>query len=179
MKQIVIGVMGLTLYSLAYAQDMKGMDMTKKPTITTPQPVTYTCIMHPQIHATKPGNCPICGMKLIKENSKNITQHPAIKKPDNKPIPVKDTLIKIDNKGRLTVHDTSHKRNEVPMQKTDDNPEKTIVMKISPAIVRYDLYVNDTVVNYTGKARHAIAINGCIPAPTLYFTEGDTAEIYV
>jgi FtsP/CotA-like multicopper oxidase with cupredoxin domain len=34
-------------------------------------------------------------------------------------------------------------------------------------------------VRYTGKKRHAIAINGSIPAPTLYFTEGDTAEIYV
>lgn len=26
----------------------------------------YTCSMHPQIHKDKPGNCPICGMKLIK-----------------------------------------------------------------------------------------------------------------
>jgi FtsP/CotA-like multicopper oxidase with cupredoxin domain len=45
--------------------------------------------------------------------------------------------------------------------------------------VRYDLYVTDTVVNYTGKAKKAIAVNGSIPMPTLYFTEGDTAEIYV
>ena len=29
--------------------------------------VTYTCPMHAEIHATKPGNCPKCGMKLIKE----------------------------------------------------------------------------------------------------------------
>ena len=27
----------------------------------------YTCRMHPQIHADKPGNCPICGMALIKK----------------------------------------------------------------------------------------------------------------
>jgi len=26
----------------------------------------YTCSMHPQIHEENPGNCPICGMKLIK-----------------------------------------------------------------------------------------------------------------
>jgi FtsP/CotA-like multicopper oxidase with cupredoxin domain len=45
--------------------------------------------------------------------------------------------------------------------------------------VRYDLYVADTVVNYTGKRIKAIAINGRIPAPTLTFTEGDSAEIYV
>ena len=26
----------------------------------------YTCSMHPQIHEDHPGNCPVCGMKLIK-----------------------------------------------------------------------------------------------------------------
>ncbi len=46
-------------------------------------------------------------------------------------------------------------------------------------VVRYDLYVKDTLVNFTGKEKRAIAINGQIPMPTLTFTEGDTAEIYV
>jgi CopA family copper-resistance protein len=45
--------------------------------------------------------------------------------------------------------------------------------------VRYDLYVKDTIVNYSGKEKKAIAINGTIPGPTMNFTEGDTAEIYV
>ncbi len=30
--------------------------------------VFYTCPMHPQIHETKPGQCPICGMTLEKKN---------------------------------------------------------------------------------------------------------------
>tara|TARA_R110000737_G_scaffold131637_1_gene163402 strand:- start:8708 stop:10990 length:2283 start_codon:yes stop_codon:yes gene_type:complete len=46
-------------------------------------------------------------------------------------------------------------------------------------IVHYDLYVTDTIVNFTGKERRAIAVNGQIPMPTLTFTEGDTAEIVV
>ena len=46
-------------------------------------------------------------------------------------------------------------------------------------VVRYDLYVTDTLVNYTGKSKRAIAVNGQIPMPTLTFTEDDTAEIYV
>ncbi|WP_159476755.1 multicopper oxidase domain-containing protein [Dyadobacter sp. 3J3] len=46
-------------------------------------------------------------------------------------------------------------------------------------IVRYDLYVRDTTVNFSGKEKRAIAVNGHIPMPTLTFTEGDTAEIYV
>ena len=45
--------------------------------------------------------------------------------------------------------------------------------------VRYDLYVKDTLVNFTGKTKKAIAVNGQIPMPTLVFTEGDTAEIHV
>lgn len=48
-----------------------------------------------------------------------------------------------------------------------------------PKNVRYDLYVKDTLVNFTGKKKRAIAINGSIPAPTLVFTEGDTAEVYL
>ncbi|NRT11767.1 multicopper oxidase domain-containing protein [Flavobacterium sp. 14A] len=46
-------------------------------------------------------------------------------------------------------------------------------------VVRYDLYVRDTIVNFTGKEKRAIAVNGQIPMPTLTFTEGDTAEIHV
>ena len=48
-----------------------------------------------------------------------------------------------------------------------------------PKVVRYDLYVRDTIVNFSGKPKRAIAVNGQIPMPTLTFTEGDTAEIYV
>ncbi len=45
--------------------------------------------------------------------------------------------------------------------------------------VKYELTVTDTVVNFSGKEKRAIAVNGQIPMPTLVFTEGDTAEIHV
>ena len=45
--------------------------------------------------------------------------------------------------------------------------------------VRYDLYIKDSIVNFSGKEKRAIAVNGQIPMPTLTFTEGDTAEIHV
>ncbi len=48
-----------------------------------------------------------------------------------------------------------------------------------PGKVIYHLYITDTTVNYTGKTRPAIAINGTVPAPQLDFTEGDSAVIYV
>lgn len=50
---------------------------------------------------------------------------------------------------------------------------------LAQKVVRYDLYVRDTTVNFTGKEKRAIAVNGQIPMPTLTFTEGDTAEIWV
>ena len=29
----------------------------------------YTCTMHPQVISTQPGNCPLCGMKLVKKTA--------------------------------------------------------------------------------------------------------------
>ena len=46
-------------------------------------------------------------------------------------------------------------------------------------VVRYDLTIKDTIVNFSGKEKRAIAVNGQIPMPTLTFTEGDIAEIVV
>lgn len=64
---------------------------------------------------------------------------------------------------------------DYPLQPVQTKP----VMAYSGKKVEYDLYVTDTMVNFTGKHRHAIAINGQIPAPILEFTEGDTAIIRV
>ena len=67
---------------------MQGMDHSKMPGMSAPSPaakaaekpgdkpeaaakspaVFYTCPMHPQIHEAKPGQCPICGMTLVKKN---------------------------------------------------------------------------------------------------------------
>jgi hypothetical protein len=37
--------------------------------VATQQQVKYTCTMHPQVIEDKPGNCPICGMKLVEMKS--------------------------------------------------------------------------------------------------------------
>ncbi|HVC08411.1 MAG TPA: multicopper oxidase domain-containing protein [Elusimicrobiota bacterium] len=45
--------------------------------------------------------------------------------------------------------------------------------------VTYDLSIGGKKVDFTGKTAAALAINGTIPGPTLYFQEGDTAVIRV
>ena len=130
-KKITILLFLLFTYSIASAQEIKGMDMNKKETKLQVQSVTYTCPMHPEIHAPRPGNCPKCGMKLIKEKPKQVTK------------------------------------------------PKSVKPSAPPRTIRYDLYIADTVVTFGKKSKRAIAVNGQIPMPTLIFTEGDTAEIYV
>jgi len=142
------------------------------------QPVTYTCPMHPQIHATKPGNCPICGMKLVKEKPKVVKQ----------PETIRDTVAKDTMNMRNMPMDTIKKKdntmdmdnmNETVIPKVNIGPIKTIINNTPPRTVHYDLYVRDTMVSFGKKSKRAIAVNGQIPMPTLTFTEGDTAEIMV
>ncbi|PKL85865.1 MAG: copper oxidase [Ignavibacteriae bacterium HGW-Ignavibacteriae-1] len=65
------------------------------------------------------------------------------------------------------------------MHKSSMENMKTITNNTPPRTVRYDLFIADTIVTFGKKPTRAIAVNGQIPMPTLTFTEGDTAEIYV
>lgn len=135
------------------------------------QETYYTCVMHPEIHEKKPGKCPKCGMALVKEKTK--TTKKAIVK---KPIVVKK-IVTTPKKEVTPPKKETPKIEETPK----DQPTieiKTVTKTISKT-VRYDLYVRDTIVNIGNKPKRAIAVNGQIPMPTLTFTEGDIAEIYV
>lgn len=172
-KKITILLFLLFTYSIASAQEMQGMDMNKKETKLV-KPVTYTCPMHPEIHATKPGNCPKCGMKLIKEKSKQVAKPKAVK-PSDVQKPKEKAKKKSMDMGNMQMDNS----NNMHMPKANLGNIKTILSHTPPHTIRYDLYIADTVVTFGNKSKRAIAVNGLIPMPTLTFTEGDTAEIYV
>lgn len=163
----------------AKKEGMGKMNMApQKAAVETPSSgETYTCPMHPDIHASKPGNCPKCGMKLVKETPKTApTKH------NRMDMPMKEDAKKADSmeamKGMQMGDDNATMEN-IKKAKAQLGPIKTITSSTPPRTVRYDLYVADTTVTYGKKSKRAIAVNGQIPMPTLTFTEGDTALIYV
>ena len=78
-KLLITFVLALALQAV-HAQQMKATEATKKEAKLPFQVVTYTCPMHPEIHASKPGNCPKCGMKLVKEKAKSKSEATVISK---------------------------------------------------------------------------------------------------
>ncbi len=50
----------------------------KKKNVSANPEVFYTCSMHPQVMQEQPGNCPVCGMKLIPVEKKKGTDADAI-----------------------------------------------------------------------------------------------------
>lgn len=163
--------------------------------------------MHPEVVSSKAGDCPKCGMTLVKKTV--AIQSKIIAKPQIKPPQKTEIKTEIKNKSKVKVKvkiekkiDTkkvneSKKAEKVDQSKFNLDSKTQSESKPQPQIpvlkrnsengklsfggktVRYDLYVKDTIVNFTGKNRRAIAVNGKLQAPTLYFTEGDTAEIYL
>jgi len=164
---------------------IKGMDMSKKENANHSQPITYTCVMHPEIHSNKPGNCPKCGMKLVKEKSKvNANKAKDDMKMGDMKTPMKDGDKTMEDMGGMKMDgmqmdNANETMDNIIMAKKNLGPIKTITSQARPHTVRYDLYIRDTTVIFGKKPKRAIAVNGQIPMPTLTFTEGDTAEIWV
>lgn len=153
--------------------------------------VIYTCTMHPEVKMDKPGNCPKCGMTLVKKTIKT-TQPKAVprKQEASKPndtVPAKKEMKDMQEMHEMKEMDMKADTNmHMPDKMNMDHSELDAANQIGGKVivtpgktVRYDLYVTDTMVNFTGKQRHGLAVNGSIPAPPLIFTEGDTAEVYL
>jgi membrane fusion protein, copper/silver efflux system len=65
----------IILLAIVFLWSISGCRQATKEEVTPNSDIYYTCSMHPNVIAAKPGNCPICGMKLIAA-SKSQTQKP-------------------------------------------------------------------------------------------------------
>jgi CopA family copper-resistance protein len=195
MKKTILIILIIGICSSSMAQEHMNMPMPKKENTKPTEKVIYTCVMHPEVKMDKPGYCPKCGMKLVKKIIKiSVSQQPGKKNAQalKDTVPGEKQMKDMGMKGMDMKKDSSPKKHiNMDMPVNDDkmvmDSNKTYVadqiqgkVNLLPGkTVRYDLFVKDTIVNFTGKEKHAYAINGSIPAPTLTFTEGDTAEIYL
>lgn len=64
--------------------------------------VFYTCSMHPQIMQNTPGDCPICGMELIKVEKKKVASDESIMLSDQQ---IQLGNIQVDTIGKGTIGD--------------------------------------------------------------------------
>ena len=167
MKKIIVMAFGLALYSFASAQDMPGMKMPMPDKSKKVQKKKTPAKETKKTGEMKNMNMP---MSADKKDSMNMPMKDSSQKMEMKDMKMdseKEMKMKMDNMGNMD------------MPKVNLGPIKTIINNTPPRTVRYDLYIRDTIVNFTGKSKRAIAVNGQIPMPTLTFTEGDTAEIWV
>ena len=167
-NKILIIILYLVCNYHATSQNLNGANSQKRSNVSVSQQTFYTCAKHPQIHESKPGNCPICGMALVKEKSKN---------PKKAVVKKTITTKKVISETKKEIPQTKEEITDLPKKKSVN--ETKIKPKTISKTVRYDLYVRDTTVTIGNKPKRAISVNGQIPMPTLTFTEGDIAEIYV
>ncbi len=77
-KQILLGI-GITSMLILGACASNTQKDTKQTATEIPEGIYYTCTMHPDVHSDKPGNCPICGMELVKKENamtdSTMTEH--------------------------------------------------------------------------------------------------------
>ena len=92
MKYFIVITMSLLLFACG----------GKKKVVSVNPDVFYTCSMHPQIMQDSPGNCPICGMKLIAVEKKKGANADAIMLSDQQ---IQLGNIQVDTVGKGNIGD--------------------------------------------------------------------------
>lgn len=87
----------LTILLLSSCKEQKQRTVT-----SANKDVYYTCSIHPQVHEEHPGDCPICGMKLITVSNKSHNSNTQIQLSAEQ---IKLGNIKADTVGKGTIGD--------------------------------------------------------------------------
>ncbi len=118
MKYFIVITMSLLLFSC------KGK---KKVALANPD-IFYTCSMHPQVMQDRPGNCPICGMKLIPVEKKKGTDADAIMLSDQQ---IQLGNIQVDTIGKGNIGDET---TLTATMNVDETKTETVSARVSGRI---------------------------------------------
>jgi len=72
MKKLFLIYVTILIVAIPFMQSCNSKQAKEDKTMASSEDL-YTCSMHPQVLEHHPGNCPICGMKLIKKNAATAT----------------------------------------------------------------------------------------------------------
>lgn len=72
-KSLIISMIAISM-ALAFNACSSSSNKNASSETKTNDKVVYTCTMHPEVRSDKPGNCPKCGMTLVKMEPADTTK---------------------------------------------------------------------------------------------------------
>jgi len=111
----------------------------------------YHCPMHPSYISDKPGDCPICGMKLVSVNQNEVDQNSSIAKEDdggNDGSQIKIDPTTVQNMGVTTATvETRNLKKEIRTSATLENNETSVYI----VNTKFSGYVEKLFIDFTGQ----------------------------
>jgi len=75
MKKSILVTFAIAVLSLTFTACNNSKPSNSNVEVKLTEKAEYTCTMHPEVRSDKPGNCPKCGMALVKMEIADTTMH--------------------------------------------------------------------------------------------------------